>query len=171
VLPIKSISVGLLLAAAATSTAPVGPYADACIAGARAVLVQVNGVRTATGTIVVKLYRSEQSSYLGKGTYLVRVEVPVQASGDLAVCLPVAASGRYLVSVRHVIAKKKSQKDGGGLSGNPSISVLDLLLSRKPALASVSFDVEEETSVVNVTLNYLQNGSFRPVRNQAPGMR
>jgi hypothetical protein len=43
------------------------------------------------------------------------------------------------------------------------VSVIDLALQRKPSLAKVSFTVNETTTVVPITLRYLQGGQFRAV--------
>jgi hypothetical protein len=55
----------------------------------------------------------------------------------------------------------KSAADGGGFSGNPNMSVLDLVLKRKPNPKQVTFSVNGNTQVVPVVLKYLQGGSLR----------
>lgn len=151
-----------LSAAAPAAAVPVGPYASLCTAGKPAVLVRVSGFKAASGLVSVKLYASNRT-FLEKGAYLRKVEVPVRRSGPIDVCVPVPASGRYALSVRHEVTGKKSRSDGGGFSGNPDVSTLDLILKRKPNLSKVSFDVNGSTRVVPVVLSYLQGGSFRPV--------
>jgi hypothetical protein len=75
----------------------------------------------------------------------------------------VPASGRYAISVRHEIGAQKSRADGGGFSGNPKISLLDIVMKRKPALNTVSFNVNGSTRVVPVVLNYLRGTTVGPV--------
>jgi uncharacterized protein (DUF2141 family) len=144
------------------SAAPAGPFAEQCSADKPAVLARVSGFKEARGTVSVKLYASN-NTFLDKGAFLRKVEVPVNSSAPLEVCLPVPASGSYALSVRHEVTGAKSRADGGGFSGNPRMSMLDLIFKRKPKLDKVSFVVNGSTRVVPVTLSYLQGGSFRPV--------
>jgi uncharacterized protein DUF2141 len=162
---ITAAALGMVLFAVpvAASPQPVGPFAGLCAAGKPAVLARVSGFAAPRGTVSVKLYASNPSTYLEKGTYLRKVEVPVNRTSPIDVCVPVPSSGRYALSVRHEVGPKKSRSDGGGFSGNPSVSLLDLALKRKPAINKVSFAVDGTTRIVPVTLSYLRGGSFRPV--------
>jgi hypothetical protein len=114
------------------------------------------------GTVSVKLYPGN-NKFLEKGAYLRKVEVPVTRTGPIDICVPVPASGRYAISVRHEVRGEKSRADGGGFSGNPKMSLMDVVLQRKPSLERVSFHVNGSTRVVPVVLHYLQGGSLRPV--------
>lgn len=145
--------------------APVGPFASACEAGEAAMLVHVTGFKSRTGTLRVQFYGGDPEHYFDKGSYLKRIEVPVPAAGPLDVCLPVPAPGRYAVSVRHDIngSGKTDKSDGGGMSGNPRLSLFDLMLKRKPSPDQVAVEVGHGVKVVPITLNYLAGGSFRPV--------
>jgi hypothetical protein len=160
---IGAAAAGLLLPLGA-SAAPVGPYASLCAAGKPAVLVRVPRVKAPQGTLSVKLYASNPATFLEKGKYLRKVEVPANRTGPFDVCLPVpAANGRYAVSVRHEVGRDKSRLDGGGFSGNPKLSLVDVALKRKPSLGAVSFEVSGKTRVVPVVLNYIQGASVQPV--------
>lgn len=147
---------------AAPAQAAVGPYAKVCEAGKSAVLARVTGFKVRRGLVSVKLYASN-SRFLDKGAYLRKVEVPVSGSGSVEVFVQVPASGRYALSVRHEVGAQKSRADGGGFSGNPKISLLDIVMKRKPSLNIVSFNVNGSTRVVPVVLNYLQGTSVGPV--------
>lgn len=168
---LKSARVPLLaLGAAAAATllpavpaqAAVGPHAKLCQGGGAAVLARVSGFKVPRGTLSVKLYASN-ARFLEKGAFLRKVEVPVTRSGTLDVCVPVPSSGRYALSVRHEVGAQKSRSDGGGFSGNPKVSLFDVILKRKPNLNTVSFEVNGTTRTVPITLMYLQGGSVRPV--------
>ncbi|HEX8215128.1 MAG TPA: DUF2141 domain-containing protein [Allosphingosinicella sp.] len=160
---IGTAATGLLLPLGA-SAAPVGPYASLCAAGKPAVLVRVPRVKAPRGTLSVKLYASNPATFLEKGKYLRKVEVPANRTGPFEVCVPVpSATGRYAVAVRHEVAGEKSRADGGGFSGNPKLSLLDVALKRKPSLGAVSFQVTGKTRVVPVVLNYIQGASVQPV--------
>jgi uncharacterized protein (DUF2141 family) len=164
--------VGLAMACAVVATAPAfaapsGPFAHACGAGVEspAMLVRVTGFKQRTGTIRVQLYGGDPARYFEKHSYLRRIDVPVPADGALDVCVPAPAPGTYAVSVRHDVdgAGKTGREDGGGMSGNPELSLFDLMFKRKPAPEKVAVQVAHNVRVVPVVLNYIDGLSFRPV--------
>lgn len=160
---IGAAAAGLLLPIGAAA-APVGPYASLCAADKPAVLVRVPRVKSPRGTLSVKLYASNPATFLEKGKYLRKVEVPANRTGPFEICVPVpSANGRYAVAVRHEVQGEKSRADGGGFSGNPKLSLLDVALKRKPSLGAVSFQVNGQTRVVPVVLNYIQGTTVQPV--------
>ena len=53
------------------------------------------------------------------------------------------------------------------MSGNPPVSLLDILFKRKPAPQQVTVRVGAHAVVVPVVLRYVQGGSFRPIRTAA----
>ena len=157
---------GLFAAGVATpAAASIGPHAARCDAGESSVIVNVTGFRERTGTVRVQLYAANQRTYLERRQWLVRVDLPVSRSGDMPICVPVTTPGRYLVSVRHDSNGNgdSDRRDGGGFSGNPDVSVLDMVLRRKPNLNRISFNVAAVPVRVNVVLNYVNGSSFEPV--------
>jgi uncharacterized protein (DUF2141 family) len=158
---IATAAAALALLPAAAQATPVGPFASLCASGKPAILARVTGFKSATGTVAVKLYQSGPR-FLEKGAYIRKVEVPVTRTGPIDVCVPVPASGRYALSVRHEVTGDKSRADGGGFSGNPNMSVLDVVLKRKPDPDKVTFSVNGTTQLVPVVLKYIQGGSLRP---------
>jgi uncharacterized protein (DUF2141 family) len=157
---IATAAAALALLPAAAHATPVGPFASLCASGKPAILARVSGFKAATGTVAIKLYQSGPK-FLEKGAYIRKVEVPVTRTGPIDVCVPVPASGRYALSVRHEVTGDKSRADGGGFSGNPNMSLIDLALKRKPKAEQVTFSVTDSTRVVPVVLKYLQGGSLR----------
>jgi uncharacterized protein (DUF2141 family) len=149
----------------AGQAAPIGPYAGACAGSDPAMLVRVTGFKARTGMLRVQSYGGDPSRYFDKGTYLKRIDLRVAPGGAMEVCVPVPAPGRYAISVRHDIdgSGKTGRSDGGGMSGNPHVSLFDLLFKRKPSPDQVAVEVSHGVRVVPVTLNYLQGGSFAPV--------
>lgn len=148
------------------AAAPVGPHAAVCEAGGRSVTVRVTGFRVRTGRVRVQLYAANPSTFLERGRWLQRVDVPANASsGDLEICVPVAAAGRYAVMVRHDANANgdNDRADGAGFSGNPRISVLDLALRRKPPMERVAFAVGAANVTQRVVLNYVQGTRFGPI--------
>lgn len=161
--------VGMLLlqVAVPASAAVLGPHAAKCSdGGGSSVLVEIVGLKSRTGTVRVQAYGGNPAHYFDKGAWLERIDVPVPATGDVAVCVPLPKPGTYAVSVRHdANGNRKSDKsDGGGMSGNPDVSLTDILFKRKPAPKEVSFSVGQGTKSISVVMNYIQGGSFRPVR-------
>lgn len=130
-----------------------------------AMLVHVVGFKAHTGTVRVQLYGGDPARWFDKGSYLRRVELPAPRAGALDLCLGVPAPGDYAVSVRHDLngSGKADRADGGGMSGNPHLSLFDLMLKRKPAPDEVAVAVSRGVRTVPITLNYLSGGSFRPV--------
>ena len=142
-----------------------GPFANVCSAGQPAMLVHVVGFKARTGVVRVQSYGGNPDHYFDKGSYLKRIDLRVPAAGALDVCVPVPAPGRYAVSVRHDIdgSGHTGRSDGGGMSGNPHLSLFDLMFKRKPAPEQVAVAVGPGVRVVPIVLNYLSGGSFAPV--------
>lgn len=165
-IPALGLALGVAAALpAAGHAAPVGPFAGVCEAGSPAMLVHVTGFKARTGVLRVQSYGGDPGHYFDKGTYLKRIEVQVPAAGAADVCVPVPGPGRYAVSVRHDVngSGRTDRSDGGGMSGNPHLSLIDLMFKRKPSPEQVAVEVPRGVRVVPVVLNYLQGGSFAPV--------
>ncbi|HEX8484040.1 DUF2141 domain-containing protein [Sphingomonas sp.] len=132
-------------------------------AGGAAVQVDVAGFKNRAGAVRVRLFGPPVESYFDKKRALVRTEIPVPASGRVAICVPVSRPGLYAIDVRHDANGngKTDRSDGGGASGNPRLGLLDVLLGRKPDPAKVQVRVGGGVTHVPVTLMYLQGGVFR----------
>jgi uncharacterized protein (DUF2141 family) len=162
----------LTLACAGVATAPAlavptGPFAGACSQGidSPAMLVRVTGFKSRTGSVRVQLYGGDPERYFEKRAYLRRIDLPVPGAGPLDVCVPAPAPGTYAVSVRHDVdgTGRTGREDGGGMSGNPEMSLFDLMFKRKPAPDKVAVQVGRGVRVVPVVLNYIEGLSFRPI--------
>ena len=160
----------MLALGAGADAAPLGPYAGACRAGSDrpALLVRVIGLKARTGTIRVQDYGGDPDRYFDKGTWLKRVDIAVPAAGPIEICLPAAQPGTYAVYVRHDVdgSGKMGMSDGAGMSGNPRVTLFDVLFRRKPDPARVSVKVGDGVVPVPVVLNYVEGGSVRPVGGQ-----
>lgn len=164
---LTAFMVGLTIATGAPAVAGaavLGP--DAAICGARgpAALVRVDGLKARSGVVRVQAYGGNPSHYFDKGTYVRRVDVNVPAAGPLDVCVKLPSAGAYAFSVRHDVdgSGKTGMEDGGGMSGNPKLSLFDVMFKRKPDPRKVQINVDGVTRVT-VTLNYVKGGSFGPV--------
>ncbi len=164
---LKLLAGGAALALAATAQAgaaqaALGPYASACRAGSddAALLVTVYGFKERRGNVRVQLYPAD-SSFLEKGKWLRRVDLPVTRSGPMRVCIPAPAPGRYAVAVRHDLDGngKSGWSDGGGFSRNPRISLTNL----RPSPGAVALNVGKGVENINVVLNYRFGLSIRPI--------
>lgn len=169
-LRLGALAAAVLALAGPASAAPLGPFAAACHAGSDrpALLVRVIGLKARTGTIRVQDYGGDPSHFFDKGTYLKRIDIAVPPAGPIEVCVPAAQPGTYAVSVRHDIdgSGKIGLSDGAGMSGNPRVSLFDVLFRRKPDPATVAVKVGGGVVPVPVVLNYVQGGSVGPVGGQ-----
>lgn len=159
---------GLMLAMAFSASAQaaiLGPAAATCEkADGPAVLVHVEGLKSRSGTIRVQSYGGAPSTYFDKGAYLRRIDVNIPAAGPVEVCVPVPAAGVYAISVRHDVdgSGKTGMSDGGGMSGNPRMSLMDVVAKRKPDPKTVQVTVKGLTPI-QVVMNYVQGFSFKPL--------
>ncbi|MDF0545997.1 DUF2141 domain-containing protein [Sphingobium sp. H39-3-25] len=169
-LKIPAVSMGALVALmAAANPAPasaaLGPQAATCERNGAAVLVHIDGFKERAGMLRVQLYAANEKTFLEKRQYLERIELPVTRSGAMEVCVAVPKAGNYALYVRHDVngSGKSDRSDGGGFSGNPSVSLSDLVFKRKPPLSKTQFAVGDSTRKINVVLNYVQGLSFKPI--------
>ena len=123
-------------------------------AGGSAVKVEISGITPAKGTLRVQLYRSTAQDWLQKGHWLNRVEVPVRG-GSTTVCMPVPGPGTYGIAVRHDVngnGETDIRTDGGGMSNNPPISILNL---GKPSYKQTAFSVGNQVKSIAIRMRYL----------------
>jgi len=153
-------AVALAAPLAPAGAAVLGPHAAACTPGKPAMLVRVEGLKTRAGMVRVQIYGGDPARYFEKGAYLERVEVKVPASGPVEVCMPVAHAGTFAVSVRHELGDGKLA-DGGGMSGNPDFSLMDVVFKRRPSPIQVQVQVRGLTPVP-VTMNYVSGTRVGP---------
>jgi len=158
-------TVGLALAmATGAHAALLGSDAAACASDGPAVLVRVEGLKVRSGSLRVQAYGGNPSRYFEKGTWLRRVDVAVPPSGPVNICVAVPTQGTYAISVRHDVdnSGKTNAKDGGGMSGNPKLSLFDVMFKRKPDPRQVQIAVDGVTRVP-IVMNYVHGASFGPV--------
>lgn len=152
-----------LLAPAGAQAAALGPEATMCRPGAEtaAVLVRVMGFKARTGTLRVQIYGENPADFLAKGRKLKRIDLPVTAAGAMDVCVALPHPGNYAVAVRHDVdgSGKSGWNDGGGFSRNPRLS----LASLKPRYEDVVIGVGDAPRAIDVTLNYRQGLSIKPI--------
>lgn len=152
--------------ASAQGSAVLGPHAARCASGnAPAILVNVVGLKSRSGTLRVRTFGGAPSTWFEKKGWLTRVEVPTPSSGPIRFCMPVAAPGTYAVDLRHDVTGngRTDRTDGGGASGNPKVTLLDFILGRKPSPKVTAVHVGNGVTETTVTVMYLRNGALRPI--------
>jgi len=163
---------GLMIAALAVvapvsgAGAVVGPDAAACEAGeGPALLVRVAGFKARTGTLRVQVYGSDPAQFVKGGQRVRRIDVPVDKSGAMDVCVKLPHEGNYAVAVRHDVDGngKSGINDGGGFSRNPKISLGDALSRRMPRYDRVVISAGGSVRPVDIVLNYRQGLSIKPL--------
>ena len=153
----------LLLASQPVSAQQVaGPDAAACRSGAAgpALMVNVSGFKSRSGTVRVNVYGNNAADFLAKGRMLRKVDLPVTGRA-MRVCVALPKRGQYAVSVRHDADGdgRSGAADGGGFSRNPTLSLARL----RPSHAEVAFTAGKGVTNVPVVLNYLQGMLIAPV--------
>ncbi|HEY0625419.1 MAG TPA: DUF2141 domain-containing protein [Allosphingosinicella sp.] len=159
---LSSIAVAALAITAAPAPAQaVGPDAAACRSGRPSILVNVKGFKNRAGKVRVQLYGSNPADFLAKGKKLRRIDIPVDSSGPMQVCIAVPRPGNYAVAVRHDADAngKSGWNDGGGFSRNPDISLTKL----RPKHSQVVIAVGNGVKNIDVVLNYRRGLSIDPI--------
>ena len=138
----------------------VGSDAAVCAAGKPALLVRVNGLKQASGTLKLSVYGSDPLVYLKKQGRLRRIKVAVYSRGPIDVCVAVPKAGRYAVAVHHDLNGNgnKDRHDGGGYSNNPRVSITNL----RPPFAQTAVSVGKTPAKVAVRLLYVRGLSVGP---------
>ncbi len=134
-----------------------GPASGVCAAGATpSVLVRVTGLKNRVGTVRVRTFAGSPETYFDKTKYQRRVLVGIPMSGPVDVCVPVNGPGVYAIDVRHDINLNgdTDRADGAGASGNPKVTLMDVLLGRRPPAKQVQVAVGRGTVVVPIIVRY-----------------
>ena len=127
---------------------------DKCREGAGpAVKIDISGIKPAQGTLRVQLYPGNADDWLKSGRWLDRIEVPARGA-TATVCMPVPGPGTYAIAVRHDVngnGKTDIRTDGGGMSNNPAISILNL---GKPSFDKTAFSVGNDVKRISIRMRY-----------------
>ncbi|WP_333567319.1 DUF2141 domain-containing protein [Sphingorhabdus sp.] len=157
---VASIAVGGL------SSTPINAQNGPCAANiGPAILVKVVGLKHRLGTVRIRLFGGNPSTYFDKRYALKRVEFVPPKIGNVEYCVPVPRAGTYVVDVRHDAngSGKSDRADGAGASGNPDVSLLDVVLKRKPSASKVQIAVGSGTTVTTIVVKYLSGGGLKPI--------
>jgi uncharacterized protein (DUF2141 family) len=165
VLDMTKLRIGLVGLAAVTLALPaigwttiLGPSPETC-AGNKgpSILVKASGFKSRTGKVRVRAFGGSPDTYFDKTKALKRIEYPMPAAGPVDVCVPLPGPGVYAVDVRHDINNNgdTDRADGAGASGNPKITLFDIIFGRKPPVQQVQVSVGQGTSIVPVVVRYM----------------
>ena len=130
------------------------------IGGKPAVLVHVTGLKNGSGKVRVQAYGPNAATFLDKGKWAGRVDVPLNGRRALDVCLPLPSTGNYAITVRHdANANRKSDwNDGAGFSRNPKLS-----LTSKPTFGQTAVRVGNDPTKLRVVMNYRRGLTVGPI--------
>ncbi|WEK43674.1 MAG: DUF2141 domain-containing protein [Candidatus Sphingomonas colombiensis] len=159
----------LLLAAPAAAETPsiLGPDAAHCApGGGPAILVNITGLKNHLGTVRVRTFGGDTSTWFDKVKWQTKVEIPTPRTEPIRVCMPVAAPGTYAIDVRHDANanNQTDRSDGGGASGNPRVTVWDFIFGRKPSPKQTAVKVGQGVTEISVTMMYLSGTALKPLR-------
>lgn len=130
-----------------------------CAPGAGpAVRVEVSGIKSAEGLIIVRAYHARESDWLKSKKYFAKIHEPAR-KGRMTLCVPVpTAGGQYAIAVQHDVKGNYSTNfstDGAGMSNNPEVKTV-LGIPRSPPLEKVAFPVGQGVTTIAITMRYLK---------------
>lgn len=119
-------------------------------------LVRVFGLKNRVGKVRVRAFTGNPATYFNRGSEVKWIEVPIPATGGMEICVATGHSGTFAVDVRHDVNRngKTDFSDGVGISGNPKLTMLDVILKRRPPANVVQVAVGRGVTVVPVQLRY-----------------
>lgn len=129
-----------------------------CAPGAGpAVRVDVSGLKSADGLLIVRAYHARKGDWLKAKKYFAKIHEPAR-KGQMSVCVPVpAAGGQYAIAVQHDVAgnyQTSFSTDGAGMSNNPVIKTF-LGFPRSPDVEQVAFAVGQGVTRIAIAMRYL----------------
>lgn len=142
---------------AALSTTAAGAQNGACTANSGpAIHVKITGLTSRKGAVRIRLFGGDPKTYFDKKHALQRVEFATPVSGSVEYCVKAPRPGIYAVDVRHdTNGNGKSDKaDGAGVSGNPKVSALDVVLKKKPRAEKVQIKVGDRAASATIAVQY-----------------
>ncbi|MFN3990705.1 MAG: DUF2141 domain-containing protein [Erythrobacter sp.] len=128
-----------------------------CAPGAGpAVRVDVSGMKSADGLLIVRAYHAREADWLKAKKYFAKIHEPARA-GRMSVCVPVPkAGGSYAIAVQHDVNGDYATSfsvDGAGMSNNPVVKTF-LGIPRAPDVASVAFPAGEGVTRIAIEMRY-----------------
>lgn len=121
-----------------------------------AVRVAVSGIKSSSGNLFVRAYPANSSDWLKSKRYVMRVDATPQP-GNVAVCVPLPATGDYAIAVHHDVNgnRKSDLSDGAGMSNNPGIKKVLGLVPRPPSVDKVRFSADSGVTRMSISIQYM----------------
>lgn len=139
------------------STAPqlAAIQSSECGAAPYSILLTVEDVRKAEGTITADLHGDDPDKFLGKGQKLDRIRTPA-VEGQTLMCIPVEKAGVYAIALYHdEDGDTKFDKTWIGLPDEPfGLSNDPKIRLAKPKHEEVAFEVAGPLTPVTATLRH-----------------
>jgi uncharacterized protein (DUF2141 family) len=157
-LGVFGLMVAIVVPSSLAAAQILGPVPAICSGGdTPSILVRVSGFKDRVGKVRVRTFGGSPSTYFDRTKALKRVEYTLPATGPVEVCMPVPSVGLYAVDVRHDTNNNgdTDRADGAGASGNPKISLFDIIFKRKPPAKQVQVSVGQGTTVVPIMIRYM----------------
>ena len=106
--------------------------------------------------LAVNNYSLAPGATLDRTRALVRTQLPVPQSRTAAICVPVPAPGVYALDVRHDVNGNDvtDRGDGGGISGNPRLSIWDVIFRRRPSPKVTQVEIAQGVKQVPIRVQY-----------------
>lgn len=129
-----------------------------CAPGAGpAVRVDVSGMKSAEGLLIVRAYHARSDEWLKAKKYFAKIHEPAR-KGRMSVCVPVPKAGaQYAIAVQHDVKGNYSTSfstDGAGMSNNPEVKKF-LGIPRSPKVDQVAFPVGRSVARIAIEMRYL----------------
>lgn len=129
-----------------------------CAPGAGpAVRVNVSGIKSADGLIIVRAYHAREGEWLKAKKYFAKLHEPAR-KGQMSVCVPApSAGGQYAIAVQHDVKGNYATNfstDGAGMSNNPVVKTF-LGIPRSPNVEQAAFPVGEGVANMAITIRYM----------------
>lgn len=160
----KSLLFAGAAAIAALSTASLDARKGVCAADAGpSIHLKIVGLKDRSGTVRIRLFDGDPKTYFDKRHALQRIEFATPDRGTVEYCIEAPHAGTYAVDVRHDANGngKTDRADGAGVSGNPDVSLLDIVFKRKPPATKVQIKVGSESTSTTIVVKYLSGGKFK----------
>jgi len=161
ILPFFGLAALVLAASASADPRETSPNDKSCDNPSLPTMtVRVTGLKSSTGKVRVQAYGPGAATFLDKGKWVRRVDMPLNGRRSVDVCVPLPRPGHYAFVVRHdANANRKSDwNDGGGFSRNPKLSLMG-----KPSFAQTAVSIGNGPATTTVVMNYRQGLSVKPI--------
>ena len=160
-LPFLGLAALVLATSASADPRETSPNDKSCANPALTTMtVRVTGLKSGAGKVRVQAYGPGGGSFLDKGQWVRRVDMPLNGRRSVDVCVPLPRPGQYAFVVRHdANANRKSDwNDGGGFSRNPKLSLMG-----KPSFGETAVAVAKGQAKTSIVVNYRQGLSVKPI--------